>query len=82
MIKDLLELQSLQLWFCFQLSNFMNPIFMRSDCQSNGVVAGRYINQKFDNFAAAIGADRSSNNGTNNLLTLLGETEDRCECND
>ena len=50
----------------------MNPIFMRSQIakESNGVVAERYINQKFDNFAAAICADRSSNNSTNNLLTV------------
>ena len=56
----------------FSLVTFMNPIFMRSQIakESNGVVAERYINQKFDNFAAAIGADRSSNNSTNNLLTV------------
>ena len=56
----------------FGLVNFMNPIFMKSQIakESNGVVAERYINQKFDNFAAAIGADRSSNNSTNNLLTV------------
>ena len=58
------------LFFC--LVTFMNPIFMKSQIakESNGVVAERYINQKFDNFAAAIGADRSSNNSTNNLLTV------------
>ena len=56
----------------FGLVTFMNPIFMKSQIakESNGVVAERYINQKFDNFAAAIGADRSSNNSTNNLLTV------------
>ena len=56
----------------FSLVTFMNPIFMKSQIakESNGVVAERYINQKFDNFAAAIGADRSSNNSTNNLLTV------------
>ena len=56
----------------FGLVTFMNPIFMKSQMakESNGVVAERYINQKFDNFAAAIGADRSSNNSTNNLLTV------------
>lgn len=56
----------------FGLVTFMNPIFMKSQIakESNGVVAERYINQKFDNFAAAIGADRSSNNRTNNLLTV------------
>lgn len=56
----------------FGLVTFMNPIFMKSQIakESNGVVAERYINQKFDNFAAAIGADRSSNNSTNNLFTV------------
>lgn len=56
----------------FGLVTFMNPIFMKSQIakESNGVVAERYINQKFDNLAAAIGADRSSNNSTNNLLTV------------
>lgn len=56
----------------FSLVTFMNPIFMKSQIAkgSNGVVAERYINQKFDNFAAAIDADRSSNNSTNNLLTV------------
>lgn len=56
----------------FSLGTFMNPIFMKSQIakESNGVVAERYINAKFDNFAAAIGADRSSNNSTNNLLTV------------
>lgn len=56
----------------FSLVTFMNPIFMKSQIakESNGVVAERYINQKFDNVAAAIGADRSSNNSTNNLLTV------------
>ena len=56
----------------FSLVTFVNPIFMRSQIakESNGVVAERYINQKIDNFAAAIGADRSSNNSTNNLLTV------------
>ena len=56
----------------FSLVTFMNPIFMKSQIakESNGVVAERYINQKFDNFAATIGADRSSNNSTNNLLTV------------
>jgi hypothetical protein len=56
----------------FSLVTFMNPIFMKSQIakESNGVVAERYINQKFDNFAAAIGTDRSSNNSTNNLLTV------------
>ena len=56
----------------FGLVTFMNPIFMKCQIakESNGVVAERYINQKFDNFAAAIGADRSSNNSTNNLLTV------------
>lgn len=57
----------------FSLVTFMNPIFMRSQIakESNGVVAERYINQKFDNFAAAIGADRSSNNSTNNSTNNL-----------
>ncbi|WP_281508919.1 hypothetical protein [Lactobacillus taiwanensis] len=56
----------------FSLVTFMNSIFMKSQIakESNGVVAERYINQKFDNFAATIGADRSSNNSTNNLLTV------------
>ena len=56
----------------FGLVTFMNPIFMKSQIakESNGVVAERYINQKFDNLAAAVGADRSSNNSTNNLLTV------------
>ena len=56
----------------FGLVTFMNPIFMKSQIakESNGVISERYINQKFDNFAAAIGADRSSNNSTNNLLTV------------
>lgn len=34
------------------------------------LVAERYINQKFDNFSCGNCADRSSNNSTNNLLTV------------
>ncbi len=36
----------------FGLVTFMNPIFMKSQIakESNGVVAERYINQKFDKF--------------------------------
>lgn len=53
----------------FSLFTFMNPIFMKQQIakESNSVVAERYVNEKFDNFAELIGADR--NGDANNLLT-------------
>lgn len=53
----------------FSLFTFMNPNFMKKQLakESNAVVAERFINERFDNFAETIGADR--NGDTSNILT-------------
>ncbi|MBD5430017.1 hypothetical protein [Lactobacillus sp.] len=53
----------------FSLLTFMNPNFMKKQLakESNAVVAERFVNERFDNFAETIGADR--NGDTSNILT-------------
>ncbi|MBP2057465.1 hypothetical protein J2Z60_000629 [Lactobacillus colini] len=53
----------------FSLLTFMNPSFMKKQLskESNAVVAEQFINERFDNFAETIGADR--NGDTSNILT-------------
>ena len=54
----------------FSLFTFMNPGFMKNQIakESNSVVAERFVNQRFDNFAETIGAERQGN--VSNLLTV------------
>lgn len=54
----------------FSLFTFMNPGFMKNQIakESNSVVAERFVNQRFDNFAETIGAERQDN--VSNLLTV------------
>lgn len=53
----------------FSLLTFMNPSFMKKQIskESNAVVVERFVNERFDNFAETIGADR--NGDTRNILT-------------
>ncbi|QNQ81711.1 hypothetical protein FP435_07340 [Lactobacillus sp. PV037] len=53
----------------FSLVTFMNPSFMKKQLakENNSVVVERYINDKFDNFANSINANR--NGDTSNILT-------------
>lgn len=53
----------------FSLVTFMNPNFMKKQLakENNSVVVERYINNKFDNFADLINANR--NGDTSNILT-------------
>ncbi|QNQ81043.1 hypothetical protein [Lactobacillus sp. PV034] len=53
----------------FSLFTFMNPAFMKKQIakESNSVVVERFVNEKFDDFAELVGADR--NGDANNLLT-------------
>ncbi|WP_276804493.1 hypothetical protein [Lactobacillus hominis] len=54
----------------FSLFTFMNPSFMKNQIakESNSVVAERFVNQRFDNFAETIGAERQGS--VSNLLTV------------
>lgn len=54
----------------FSLFTFMNPSFMKNQIakESNSVVVERFVNERFDNFAETIGADRDGDN--RNLLTV------------
>lgn len=53
----------------FSLVTFMNPNFMKNQLakENNSVVVERYLNNKFDNFADSINANR--NGDTSNILT-------------
>lgn len=53
----------------FSLVTFMNPNFMKKQLakENNSVVVERYLNNKFDNFADSINANR--NGDTSNILT-------------
>lgn len=57
------------LTLAFSLLTFMNPNFMKKQLakENNSVVVERYLNNKFDNFADSINANRDGD--TSNILT-------------